>query len=430
MKIKQVTIENYRAMEQFEMRLHPRLTVLHGENGHGKTSVLNAIAVGLGSISRLLPGVSSIDFRQTDRREHQPHLIELATIDGLVWQRRKQFSKSRVAHDLNDKPVGLRELREAITEIVLADQSGYLPVDLPIVAFYDANRTVPNLPMRRNNSLKIRSRYDALEGSLSGSFGIQNFYDWFYAKQQEEQQHQKNLDNADYQLNDLNVVRNAIKSVIPSVSAPRMIRNSDEFTMSVQHDSGSGAIEIGVGQLSGCDRIMLMLVADLAWRMCIGNPHKEDPLSSEAIVLIDEIDLHMHPAWQQRVLPDLMQTFPNSQFIVSTQSPQVLTTVNPENIRELYQDGNAIVAGGVSGPTYGAPSGDVMAVLMRVSERPPQNEFVIILNQYLQLVYDRKGQSADAVQLRQQLETLSMHDLGLDRADIEMMRQEVMSAYD
>jgi len=93
-------------------------------------------------------------------------------------------------------------------------------------------------------------------------------------------------------------------------------------------------------QLSGGYRVMLALVMDLARRLAQANPHLEEPCESPAIVLIDEIDLHLHPKWQQRVLVDLIKTFPNTQFIVTTHSAPVLTTVKPENIVVLsYQEG-------------------------------------------------------------------------------------------
>ena len=98
-------------------------------------------------------------------------------------------------------------------------------------------------------------------------------------------------------------------------------------------------------QLSGGQRAVLALAADLAWRMAQGNPHLDGPLRSEAIVLIDEVELHLHPSWQQRILNDLRRTFPNAQFIVSTHSPQVLTTVEPKHIIELAREDGRIVAG-------------------------------------------------------------------------------------
>ncbi len=89
MKLERVEIENYRAIEKLDLPLDPSLTILHGNNAHGKTSVLSAIAIGLGSIPMLLPEVSGIGFRKTDRRGSRPMRVGLATVGGVEWDRRR-----------------------------------------------------------------------------------------------------------------------------------------------------------------------------------------------------------------------------------------------------------------------------------------------------------------------------------------------------
>ena len=147
-------------------------------------------------------------------------------------------------------------------------------------------------------------------------------------------------------------------------------------------------------------------------------------------MLIDEIELHLHPSWQQRVLADLMRTFPNTQFIVSTHSPQVLTTVKPGQVVELGLEEGKIVAGSAGAPTYGAEAGYVLAVVMGVDERPPEgsNSFVKALAKYTNLVSDGQGESEEAMELRRQLEALSPRDHALDRADMEMRRQKLFES--
>ena len=162
--------------------------------------------------------------------------------------------------------------------------------------------------------------------------------------------------------------------MLPEISNPRIELNPLRFVVSQKSEEGQTE-KLSLNQLSGGYRIVLALAADLARRMAQGNPHLNDPLQSEAIVLIDEIELHLHPAWQQRILSDLMRTFPNAQFIVTTHSPQVLTTVEPQRIVELYRDGDNIAAGAPAGATYGAEAGDVLAAVMHVNERPPDNKF-------------------------------------------------------
>ena len=312
-----------------------------------------------------------------------------------------------------------------VDAIVSADRDKQEPLALPIVAFYDTDRAVFEQPRRRRGFKTEFPRYAALQGALSAQTNFRDFFKWFYAKENEELRHQKERRNFDYRLTDLDAVRQAIESMIPGVSKPRIALSPLRFVVSVK--SGSGKSEtLSLDQLSGGYRIMLALAADLARRMAQGNPHLPDPLTSEAIVLIDEVELHLHPSWQQRVLTDLRRTFPNAQFLVSTHSPQVLTTVRPEHIIALQREDGHIVAGQAMAATYGAEAGDVLSTVMGVGERPRGNEFVKLLEEYRHLIGRDRGESKKAVALRKKLEALSPHDPALDRADIEIRRRGIV----
>ncbi|MBF0477484.1 MAG: AAA family ATPase, partial [Deltaproteobacteria bacterium] len=93
-----------------------------------------------------------------------------------------------------------------------------------------------------------------------------------------------------------------------------------------------------VNQLSDGEKCLLAMVGDLARRLAIANPTHQTPLDGKGIVLIDEIDLHLHPSWQRMIVPRLRETFSNCQFFISTHSPQVLGEVDPKNIWFLHQD--------------------------------------------------------------------------------------------
>ena len=448
MKLKQVTIENYRAIEHLELPLHPQLTVLHGDNGHGKTSVLSAIAVGLGQIAwylriryprmprRMVRRRSrDVQIVETDGRTSGPTKILLTSADGTSWH--IPISREDPANPA---------LATSLKRIMDSDQIGEAPRDLPIVAFYDTERAVIDEfrtsrffrqvsldePMGGPRDLTLESewadnRYYALVGALSAHADFQDFFDWFFIMENVELRHQREERNFDFRLPQLSAVREAIEEMIPGATQLRV--QNDPFRFVVTMAEHHGRLEtLAIEQLSGGYRIVLAMTADLARRMAQGNPHLKNPLESEAIVLIDEIDLHLHPAWQQRVLPDLMRTFPNAQFIVSTHSPQVLTTVKPEHIVSLYREGNDIITDVPGAPTYGAESGYVLSTVMGVKERPASehNEFVDTLERYNALVYGGQGKTAEALELRAKLESLSPRDLALDSADSEMRRQEVM----
>ena len=419
MKLESVAIENYRAIDKLQLPLHPSLTVLYGDNAHGKTSVLNAIAVALGRIPTLLPDVSGIDFRKTDRRvSGRPLRVAVTTTEGMEWERLVQAGP-RARRRLS---VGLIETLHAI---VGADQQKREPIDLPIVAFYDTDRAVFDALQRRRGFAANFSRYQALEGALAARTNFREFFKWFYAMENEELRAQKQKRDFGFRLNELEAVRGAIAAMVPDVSDPRIELRPLRFVVSVE-SSPSKSEELALDQLSGGYRITLAVAADLARRMAQGNPHLGKPLTSEAIVLIDEVELHLHPSWQQRVLTNLARTFPNTQFIVSTHSPQVLTTVRPEQIVRLRREDGKIVATRAPEPTYGAEAGDVLNVVMGVDERPP-NEFSEALQRYMRLIGDDKGESTEAAALRRDLERWSPHDPALASADLEIRRRKLFN---
>ena len=436
MKLKRVEIENYRAIETLDLPLDPDLTVFHGANGHGKTSVLRAIAMGLSSIPRLLPGVSAIgyNFPPTDRRGLQPLRVGLTTVDGIAWERQSGGERGRSS---------TRELQDAMEAIVEADREGAEPLDLPIFAFYDTDRTAFD-DLQRDQIFEERRqrrdrdfeenfpRYAALGEALAPrGTNVRVFLKWFYARENEELREKNERRDWDYRLKELNAVRTAIERMISGITDPRIKPRPLRFVVSMESETDKSE-ELALDQLSGGYRIMLALAADLARRMAQGNPHLDDPLQSEAIVLIDEVDLHLHPDWQQRVLTDLATTFPNAQFIVSTHSSPVLTTVRPEQIVELRREDGRIVPRQFAAPTYatyGAEAGSVLKMVMGVQERPAaeHNEFVKKLEEYMRLVYDGRGRSKEAVSLRGELKSLSPRDPALDAAELEMERQEIFA---
>jgi len=425
MKLKHVEIENYRAIEKLDLPLDSDLTVFHSANGHGKTSVLRAIVMGLGSIPSLLPDVHATGFRfpPTDRRGLQPLRVGLTTVDGIAWERQAGAERGRSS---------TRELQDAMEAIVEADREGAEPLDLPIFAFYDTDRTAFDAPQRYRGFDENFPRYAALGEALAPrGTNFTAFLRWFYAQENEELREKNERRDWDYRLKELNAVRTAIERMLLGVSDPRIKPRPLRFVVSMESEAGKTE-ELALDQLSGGYRIMLALAADLARRMAQGNPHLDDPLESEAIVLIDEVDLHLHPKWQQCVLTDLAATFPNTQFIVSTHSPQVLTTVHPEHIVALHRENDHIVARQFAAPTYatyGAEAGSVLEAIMGVQERPAaeHNEFVKKLEEYRRLVDDGRGRSEEAVSLRGELESLSPRDSALGAAELEMERQEIFA---
>ena len=112
--------------------------------------------------------------------------------------------------------------------------------------------------------------------------------------------------------------------MLPGFENLRVRRNPDRLMIA------KNGVEYNISQLSGGEKCLLALVGDLAYRIAVANPNLSNPLAGTGIVLIDEIELHMCPAWQQCILSALRKTFPNIQFIITTHSPQVMNEIDDD----------------------------------------------------------------------------------------------------
>ena len=156
---------------------------------------------------------------------------------------------------------------------------------------------------------------------------------------------------------------------------------------------------------------MVSLAADLAWRCTKLNPQfgKDASVKSPGIVMIDEVDMHLHPSWQQTVLGSLTKAFPNIQFIVTTHSPQVLSTVPAECIRSLETEVDAdshavrMVVTTPTVQTQGVPSTDILATIQHV-DPVPDVQPAHWLSEYKALIQQYQHDSDAGVELRQKLD--------------------------
>ena len=192
-------------------------------------------------------------------------------------------------------------------------------MSLPLVVYYPVNRAVLDIPLR----IRTRHRFDRLaayDGALSGdrnSFRV--FFEWF--REREDLENELRTDRAEFRDPQLQAVRRAVERFLPGFTGLRVRRSPLRMMVDKERE------ELIVNQLSDGEKCTLAMVGDVARRMAIANPGIRDPLEGEAVVLIDEIDLHLHPGWQRHIVGALRETFPNCQFLLSTHSPQILSHV-------------------------------------------------------------------------------------------------------
>jgi predicted ATP-binding protein involved in virulence len=203
---------------------------------------------------------------------------------------------------------------------------------------------------------------EAYDQALTGArISFKSFLNWF--KTLEDVENELRRDDPDHRDRQLEAVRQAINSLLTGFSDLRVRRSPLRMTINFLE------LELIVEQLSDGEKGLLAMVGDLARRLAIANPSLSDPLQGSGVVLIDEIELHLHPQWQRAIIPALTRTFPNCQFIVTTHSPQVISQVKPESIYILERTDEGIVAMRPES-SYGRDSNRILEDLMDTPERP------------------------------------------------------------
>lgn len=338
MKLEHLTLENFRACERLDLELGRRLTVLLGSNGSGKTTVLDGIAVGLGAVLTHLPTVTGISFKSSgDIRQFKniqaPYTrIELTAADGLKWDRIKRRDKSKTTAKQVPQATGLKALESYLDQNVIDRLNAGEDYQVPMMAYYGVSRAVLQVPLRRKGFPKSHTRLEALKQALDAHSSFKDAFIWFYNKENEENRLQKDKRDFDITLKELDAVRTAIQSIFPEISNPHIETSPLRLAVTINGET------LDVMQLSDGYKTLLGLVIDLSIRLGLANPHLDNPLTAQAVVMIDEVDLHLHPSWQRRVLGDLLRTFPNTQFILTTHSPFVVETLNNHLKRQQLGD--------------------------------------------------------------------------------------------
>jgi predicted ATP-binding protein involved in virulence len=364
MKIKRIAINSFRGIKELCLEFETQEpTVILGINGVGKSSILDCLAILLSRFTSPIqyPTTSGRLFREEDVNNgcNETHNEITISVDNseVSWSLTKV--QKRRTKDTNSNLIELKNLIED-TQNQLRQNPQF---NLPIFVHYAVNRAVIDIPLKVTKKPVIET-VAAYEQALNGvQINFNNFFQWF--RTLEDLENEERRDNPIFLNPQLDAVRQAIYSVLPEFSNLRIRRSP--LRMTVIKDSR----EIIINQLSDGEKCLLAMVGDLAWRLAIANPSNPKPLSGDGVVLIDEIELHLHPKWQREVIPALTHTFPNCQFIVTTHSPQVVSHVKPEGIYILEKTDMGITVNHAES-SFGRDSNRILEDLMGVPERPQE----------------------------------------------------------
>ena len=364
-------LTHYRGALDLSLVFDEKLNVFCGINGAGKSTVLDALAIMLSwAVNRIrhvnAPG-RPIDENDITNSESWSS-IQLSCLNGsdaVAWR----LMKNRVGHGPSDGVKSnfgylngyVRDLQVQIAES--AEQT-----NIPLFVYYPVNRAVLDIPLRirKKHPLTLLTAYD---DALTSGANFRIFFEWFREREDLENEYRKYQDDAikpdGYQFPDvqLEAVRSALTQFMPEFSKLTVRRNPLRMTVE------KNGQQLNVNQLSDGEKCMIALIGDLARRLAIANPMRVNPLEGEGIVLIDEVDLHLHPKWQRIVVPKLQTVFSRCQFVLSTHSPHVIAHVKPESLFLIKQTKDGIFSEKPN-ESYGKNVDRILEDLMDVATRP------------------------------------------------------------
>ena len=448
LKFVEIRLRDYRCFHELDIDFHPRLTVLVATNGAGKTSILDAIAVALGPfIGAFDEAVGKhfepCDIRQFRARETVTHEMEYAHQgvrleaighipgsiedalggDSMLSTWKRVLSSPTKAKTTIKDAKNLIDYGKSLQEKARSKESEVL---LPIIAYYGTGRLWQQKKLMERKKIQRTSRTIGYTDCLDPASSYKAFVEWF---------RYWNLNAKEARIRALETNQVAagtefdgyIQSVSKAVNVCLEPAGWKDIEYSFTHDAlvahhdqfGQLPVEL----LSDGIRNMIGMVADIAFRATKLNGQLGAAASvlTPGIVLIDEVDMHLHPEWQQVVLQNLTRAFPAVQFIVTTHSPQVLSAVRHESIRVLGSNTDGqVVAGKPLARTYGEPSGDVMHSVMLVDPMPPVEEKAD-LQRLTELVDQGWYEDNVAVQLMKQL----VDALGAEHPQIQRLQRSI-----
>jgi ABC-type hemin transport system ATPase subunit len=362
MRVTNLNLANLRAIEAAEFHFKPGFNLIVGINGVGKTSVLHALGVCLSAIvkhaNRLSAQIGT--FALEDLRIGSDALSVECGVRIGATEYRYLIHKPREASVPNEKKAGMPREQVHLTP-EKATFLGAAPAPVigneaegrPLAVLFSTNRAVPSERAPRTRVAAGGIAAASADAFANRELRLVEFAEWMWA------QEALKLERPEAG-KVLAAFEDAVVRFLPGYSNLR-VDSEKRQRLLIDH----GITTVAVRQLSDGERGTLALVLDLTRRLAQANPQMADPAAeAEAVVLIDEIDLHLHPTWQRQIVRNLVAVFPRCQFIVTTHSPQVIGEVEHDRIQ-------IIAAGQVYSPThsFGVDSSRVLEEVMDADPR-------------------------------------------------------------
>jgi hypothetical protein len=367
--IKRLQVANLRAFEQAEFEFNPRMTLLVGVNGVGKTTVLDAVRI---CLSKILPAVTAsrsrgLPFADEDIRGTTPTAmvqLEFALGDKdfeFLVNKQRESSVPHKRGVVREQTLGTPDTEKCTPDLSVLGESTRTAEAQPVGIFFSTRRSLVS-DAAPTTGRAVGGQAAAFADALSSrELRLVEIAYWMRAQEdlgREDPRARKHLA----------ALSRAATGFLPEC---KHLRAETSPKPRLLVDKGRTALD--VRQLSDGERGMLALVLDIARRLSQANPGLADPVKQgRAVVLVDELDLHLHPKWQRNIVERLTTTFQRCQFIATTHSPQIVAAVEPEQVL-------LVTEAGVMRPdrTLGMDSNWILRHLMQADDRPTDAATVV-----------------------------------------------------
>lgn len=390
LRIEMLSLDDYRGFRKANIVFSDSAsTIFIGNNGSGKSSILDALATSLSWLSRRISDEQSRGYKpsQDDINNDGSYAVLVPRVRYYGRSTEWTIVEKRKGHP-SSQPPNYVELNKIIRAQQREFASKDIPINLPVLVYYPVNRIFLDVPKRvkkKHNFEPLETYDDAL---VAGGRDFRLFFEWF--RERENLENELIRDQKDYLDRELQAIKKAVRN-FTGLEDLRIRRFPKQRMMAVKDGK-----KLSVQQLSDGEKCLLALAGDLARRLALANPEMEDPLEGCGVVLIDEIELHLHPGWQRQIVQKLEATFPNCQFILTTHSPIVLSQVSRESIRIL--ENFEVIEN--QAPVEGREVNSILADVMDVPIFPDQTRDA--LDQVEELV-----EKEDYTEARKRLEKLA-----------------------
>ncbi len=401
MRLDNIHIRNYRGFEDLAVELNPQFNLVIGDNGAGKTSFLDACVIAL---SAYLEGIYDIEGKRIKQKD-----IHIKTLDGqprpqlpvLIETKGNLNSKNVKWHTIE---VGERKftnhwrLKEGAKELLKLSRAGE-KVKFPLIIYHGTGR-LWRQPIENTEYFKqLEGAELGYRNCLSRKSGNKAFISWYKTYEDEIRKFDKEEDKIF-----LNVFNSTVSSFVKEWTDMAYSFKTDELIGFMTNENGEKQY-LSFNQLSDGYRNIIGMVADMTYRCIQLNPHLKENVvkETEGVVLIDELDLHLHPNWQRRIVADLKRVFPKIQFIATSHSPFIIQSLTKEELINL--DTHNIKP---EEDPYKQSIEDVVEDIMQVEGMPRSNEFnemIKVAEEYYGLLKQGKN-GAKVANLRKRLTEL------------------------